>query len=444
MNTLNRFSTENIADLKKYQNVHFIGIGGIGVSAIARMMLLEGKNVSGSDTKDSGITDELSLLGAAIFIGQSKENIKENVDLVVYTVAVLEDNPEFISAKERGIKCLSYPEVLGLISKNKKTIAVSGTHGKTTTTAMIARIFIDSGKEPTVVVGSKLLEGSDNLRSNFVAGEGEYFIVEACEYRRSFLNIHPTIGVITNIDNDHLDYYKDLEDIQSAFRSFAELIPKEGVLICDRSDERLKSVIEGLTCTIVDYMDFYDENIEISVSGEHNRKNASVAIAVGSVCGIDVSESKKALKEFKGTWRRFENKGETTNGVFVYDDYGHHPTEVRATLAGAREKFPNKKITVVFQPHLYSRTRLLIDDFAKSFDDADEVLFLPIYAAREPFDGSIKSEMLAEKIGDKAMSFLNFSDIENHLKNSLKESDILITMGAGDVYKVGEHLLQAM
>src|SRR3989339_524232 len=268
MNTFNRLSTENIVDLKKHQNVHFIGIGGIGVSAIARMMILEGKNVSGSDTKDSGITDELSLLGATIFMGQSKDNIKENVDLVVYTVAVLGDNPEFISAKERGIKCLSYPEVLGLISKNKKTITVSGTHGKTTTTAMIARIFIDSGKEPTVVVGSKLLEGSDNLRSNFVAGEGEYFIVEACEYRRSFLNIHPTIGVITNIDNDHLDYYKDLEDIQSAFRSFAELIPKEGVLICDRSDERLKSVIEGLTCTIVDYMDFYDENIEISVSGE--------------------------------------------------------------------------------------------------------------------------------------------------------------------------------
>jgi len=255
MNTFNRLSTENIVDLKKHQNVHFIGIGGIGVSAIARMMILEGKNVSGSDTKDSGITDELSLLGATIFMGQSKENIKENVDLVVYTVAVLGDNPEFISAKERGIKCLSYPEVLGLISKNKKTIAVSGTHGKTTTTAMVARIFIDSGKEPTVVVGSKLLEGSDNLRSNFVAGEGEYFIVEACEYRRSFLNIHPTIGVITNIDNDHLDYYKDLEDIQSAFRSFAELISKEGVLICDRSDERLKSVIKGLTCTIIDYMD---------------------------------------------------------------------------------------------------------------------------------------------------------------------------------------------
>lgn len=441
MNTFNRLSTENIVDLKKHQNVHFIGIGGIGVSAIARMMILEGKNVSGSDTKDSGITDELSLLGATIFMGQSKENIKENVDLVVYTVAVLGDNPEFISAKERGIKCLSYPEVLGLISKNKKTIAVSGTHGKTTTTAMVARIFIDSGKEPTVVVGSKLLEGSDNLRSNFVAGEGEYFIVEACEYRRSFLNIHPTIGVITNIDNDHLDYYKDLEDIQSAFRSFAELISKEGVLICDRSDERLKSVIKGLTCTIIDYMDFYDENIEISVSGEHNRKNAAVAIAVGSVCGIDVSESKKALKEFNGTWRRFENKGKTNSGVFVYDDYGHHPTEVKATLAGAREKFPNKKITVVFQPHLYSRTKLLLGDFAKSFDDADEVLLLPIYAAREPFDGSIKSEMLAEKIGDKAMPFLNFSDTENHLKNSLKESDILITMGAGDVYKVGEHLL---
>ena len=433
---------ENNIDLKKYQNIHFLGIGGIGVSAIARMMLLEGKNVSGSDTKDSEITNELSLLGATIFSGHNKENIKENIDLVVYTVAVLEDNPEFVSAKEQGIKCLSYPEILGLISKNKKTIAVSGTHGKTTTTAMIARIFIDSGKEPTVVVGSKLLEGSDNLRSNFVAGEGEYFIVEACEYRRSFLNIHPTIGVITNIDNDHLDYYKDLEDIQSAFKSFAELIPKEGVLICDRSDERLKSVIEGLNCTINDYMDFYEENMEISVSGEHNRKNAAVAIAVGSVCGIDASLSKRALKEFKGTWRRFENKGKTNSGVFVYDDYGHHPTEVKATLVGAREKFPDKKITVVFQPHLYSRTKLLLGDFVKSFDDADEVLLLPIYAAREPFDGSIKSEMLVEKIGDKAKSFLNFSDVENYLKNNLKESDILITMGAGDVYKVGENLLK--
>jgi UDP-N-acetylmuramate--alanine ligase len=424
-------------DLKKQNYVHFIGIGGIGVSAIARMMLLQGKKVSGSDTKDSGITDELAFSGANIFTGHSKDNIADGVDLVVYTVAVSKDNPELVAAKERGIACLSYPEVLGAISKDKKTIAISGTHGKTTTTAMIAKIFIDAGNDPTVVVGSKLLEE----KSNFVAGKGEHFIVEACEYRRSFLNIHPTIGVITNIDNDHLDYYKDLEDIQSAFKSFAELIPKEGVLVCDRSDERLKNITAGLSCAVVDYMDFYDSGIEMFVSGDHNRKNAAAAIAVANTAGIDISDAQKSLKEFKGTWRRFEYKGETESGAIIYDDYGHHPTEVMATLAGAREKFPDREIVVVFQPHLYSRTKLLLDDFAGAFNDADQVLLLPIYAAREPFDESIKSEMLGEKIGAKALSFAEFAGVEDYVKNSLKAGDIMITMGAGDVYKVGEHLV---
>ncbi|MFA6077848.1 MAG: UDP-N-acetylmuramate--L-alanine ligase [Candidatus Paceibacterota bacterium] len=429
-------------DLKKYNNIHFIGIGGIGVSAIARMMILEGKKVSGSDVKESEITKELALSGATIFVGHKKENVGDGVDLVVYTVAVNSDNPEFVSAKERDIVYLSYPEVLGLISKNKKTIAVSGTHGKTTTTAMIAKIFIDAEKDPTVVVGSKLLEESASGRSNFVAGRGEYFIVEACEYRRSFLNINPTIGVITNIDNDHLDYYKDLEDIKSAFKSFVELIPREGVLVCDRGDERLMDIVNKTTSTVVDYMDFYDSEIEMLVLGEHNRKNAAVALAVANVVGIDISRAKKSLKEFKGTWRRFEYKGKSENGALIYDDYGHHPTEVVATLSGAREKFQDKKITVVFQPHLYSRTKLLLNDFANAFNDADTVLIAPIYAAREQFDGSINSEMLASKIGNKAKSFFGFTDIEGHLKSTLKDGDVLITMGAGDVFKIGDSLIK--
>ncbi len=429
-------------DLKKHNNIHFIGIGGIGVSAIARMMILEGKKVSGSDVKESEITKELALSGATIFVGHEKENVGDVVDLVVYTVAVNIDNPEFVSAKERGIICLSYPEVLGIISKNKKTIAISGTHGKTTTTAMIAKIFIDAEKDPTVVVGSKLLEESTHGRSNFVAGRGEYFIVEACEYRRSFLNINPTIGVITNIDNDHLDYYKDLEDIKSAFKSFVELIPREGVLVCDRGDERLMDIVNKTTSTVVDYMDFYDSEIEMLVLGEHNRKNAAVALAVANVVGIDISRAKKSLKEFKGTWRRFEYKGKTENGALIYDDYGHHPTEVVATLSGAREKFQDKKITVVFQPHLYSRTKLLLNDFANAFNDADTVLIAPIYAAREQFDGSINSEMLASKIGNKAKSFFGFTDIEGHLKSTLKDGDVLITMGAGDVFKIGDSLIK--
>lgn len=428
-------------DLKKYNNVHFIGIGGIGVSAIARMMILEGKKISGSDVKESEITEELALSGATIFVGHEKENIGD-VDLVVYTVAVNNNNPELVSAKERGITCLSYPEVLGLISKNKKTIAISGTHGKTTTTAMIAKIFMDAKKDPTVVVGSKLLEESAHGRSNFVAGRGEYFVVEACEYRRSFLNINPTIGVITNIDNDHLDYYKDLEDIKSAFMSFVELIPREGVLVCDRGDERLMDIVNRTTSTVVDYMDFYDNEIEMLVLGEHNRKNAAVALAVANVAGIDISMAKKSLKEFKGTWRRFEYKGKTENEALVYDDYGHHPTEVVATLSGAREKFQDKKITVVFQPHLYSRTKLLLNDFANAFNDADTVLIAPIYAAREQFDESIKSEMLALKIGNKAKVFTSLLEIEDYLKGSLKDGDILITMGAGDIFKVGESLIK--
>lgn len=425
--------------LDTFKQIHFIGIGGIGVSAIAKMMLLQGKKVSGSDLSESEITHELAEAGAVISIGHRAENLPKNTDLLVYTVIIPESNPELSLAKERGIKMLSYPEVLGLISSHKKTIAVSGTHGKTTTTAMIAKVFLDAGKDPTVVVGSKLLE----QKSNFVAGKGEYFIVEACEYKRSFLNINPTIAVITNIDNDHLDYYKDFKDIQSAFREFSLKVPSSGAVICDAKNERLAPVIKDLKCRAIDYMDFYDKNIELGVSGDHNRKNAAVALAVANVVGLDIEKAKISLKDFRGTWRRFEYKGVMKNGALVYDDYAHHPTEIKATISGAREKFPDKKLTVIFQPHLYSRTKLLFDDFVSALSMADKIVVTDIYAAREPNDKSITGKILADavKIINKNTLYISdFNEIASYLNKNSDNNDVLITMGAGDVYKIGEKL----
>ena len=426
-------------DLNKIKRAHFVGIGGIGVSAIARMMLAEGKIVSGSDTSDSAIIDELRKLGAKIFIGHSADNVADDVDLIVYTPAAAADNPELKRAAKMGISALSYPEMLGIISKNKYTIAISGAHGKTTTTAMIAKILIDAGKDPTVIVGSLLKDQG----SNFVAGKSEYFVVEACEYKKSFLNLNPKIIVITNIDNDHLDYYGDLENIKKAFGEFAAKLPEDGYLICNSSDENLKEIIGKVKCEIIDYTKV-NNNFNLKIPGEHNIKNAQVAMAATEILGVDSKKAENSLESFEGTWRRFEFKGETKNGVLVYDDYGHHPTEIKATLKGAREFFRDKKIWCVFQPHLYSRTKLLLNDFGKSFGDADEIILADIYAAREPKDDGINSKMLAEEItknGGKTRYMKSFDKIANFLSENTKKGDVIIIMGAGDVYKIGENLL---
>ena len=426
-------------DLNKIKRAHFVGIGGIGVSAIARMMLAEGKIVSGSDTSDSAIIDELRKLGAKIFIGHSADNVADDVDLIVYTPAAAADNPELKRAAKMGISALSYPEMLGIISKNKYTIAISGAHGKTTTTAMIAKILIDAGKDPTVIVGSLLKDQG----SNFVAGKSEYFVVEACEYKKSFLNLNPKIIVITNIDNDHLDYYGNLENIKKAFGEFAAKLPEDGYLICNSSDENLKEIIGKVKCEIIDYTKV-NNNFNLKIPGEHNIKNAQVAMAATEILGVDSKKAENSLESFEGTWRRFEFKGETKNGVLVYDDYGHHPTEIKATLKGAREFFRDKKIWCVFQPHLYSRTKLLLNDFGKSFGDADEIILADIYAAREPKDDGINSKMLAEEItknGGKTRYMKSFDKIANFLSENTKKGDVIIIMGAGDVYKIGENLL---
>jgi UDP-N-acetylmuramate--alanine ligase len=447
--------SENI--LKQSNHIYFIGIGGIGISSIARMLLLEGKKVSGSDRDASKVTEELEKAGASIVIGQKKENVPVDCDLIIYTVAIGQDNPEFVEAKRLGTKMLTYPETLNIISKEKYTIAVSGTHGKTTTTAMVAKVMIDNGLEPTVIVGS--LIGN----SNFIMGKSKYLVVEADEYKKSFHNLEPSIMVITNIDEDHLDFYKDLADIQNSFLHLAQKLPVDGFLICNTKLPNLQSIINNVRCKVIDYSEIKLTE-KLLVPGEHNRQDAKAAVAVGQVLGVDPQKANSAVAQFSGTWRRFEYKGKTDSGALVYDDYAHNPQKVKAALQGARELYPDKKIVVVFQPHLFSRTKLLLNEFAKSFNDADEVILTPIFPAREVFDSTISSEILAERIREtpliplvrgkaespsltreglgRVSSFPDFDSIISYLKISLKKDDVLITMGAGEQYKIGEAMVK--
>lgn len=462
-------------DLSKIKNVHFVGIGGIGISAIARMMLAEGKVVTGQDMQDSEIIHDLEKAGAKIIVGQSIENIPSDTELVVYTIAIEYYDPElFKKLKEGNVPVRSYPEMLGIVSAGKYTIAISGTHGKTTTTGMIAQILMDNKKNPSVIIGSLLQvnvkQKEENLslvgapgervksedfalsakqsRTNFICGKSEYFVVEACEYRRSFLQVNPKVLVITNIDADHLDYYKDIEDIKSAFRELATAVPADGFVVCNVNDKNIKDVVEGINAKVVDYQEFFDENLKLKIPGIHNKKNAAAARAVGSIIPIESSEVDSALLNFPGTWRRFEFKGKLVSGTKVYDDYAHHPAEITACLQGFRELYKKEdgwKITIVFQSHLFSRTKALLPEFASCFTDADKVLVLPIYFAREVDDGTITPQILADKILENGVDALAFSDFklaEEFVKNlNLGEKDILVTLGAGQAYEVGDFIL---
>jgi len=435
-------------DLSKIKNVHFVGIGGIGISAIARMMLHDGKKVTGQDMQDGEVVQELKKVGAEIKIGQSFENISKDTELIVYTIAIDNYDPELAEKikNQTEIPVRSYPEMLGIASQDKYTIAVSGTHGKTTTTAMIAQILRDNKKDPTVIVGSLLI----GEKSNFIAGKSKYLVVEACEYRRSFLNINPKILVITNIDADHLDYYKDIEDIKNAFREFVTKVPADGFIVCNPDDENITDVIKNINAKVINYHDYFNKDLKLKIPGVHNKKDAAAAIAVGELVGIEKVEGEKAVMQFPGTWRRFEFRGELKSGAKVYDDYAHHPTEISSTLEGFRELYSKSdgwNITVIFHPHLYSRTKLLLNDFAKSFGDADKVLILPIYYAREVDDGTISSEILSERINvheDSRISeaFGSFENLEAKLGTErFGPKDIIVTMGAGEAFKVGDFLL---
>jgi UDP-N-acetylmuramate--alanine ligase len=428
----------SIKDVKK---VHMVGIGGIGISALAQLLHHDGYDISGTNDSESPETlDRIRDLGVPIHIGADIENIDPDTDLVVYSAAWTSRAPEFMEAiAARGIPMKSYFEMLGDVSRGKKTVAVAGTHGKTTTTAMLARTLRDAGASPTAIVGSVVRE----FDSNYLSGDSELFVAESCEYRRHFLNLTPTVLVVTNIEFDHSDYFKDLADVQSAFRTFMEKVPAGGSIITNPHDPNIAPLLEGLAAEVIDYTQ--EPALELSVPGEFNQMNARAAAAAARAAFPSITDDtvRASLAAFEGTWRRFEHKGKTARGADVYDDYAHHPTAVRKTITAAKEKGTGK-LFIAFHPHTYSRTRDLFDEFTTAFAGADKVYIAPIFAAREPDDGVTSSEKLAEHIrmtGVDAVS-ATFDEIREALETEPREGDIVMTMGAGDIYKVADQIVK--
>ena len=447
-------------------HVHFMGIGGISMSGLAEILLNAGFTVSGSDQNASSITEHLKSLGAAIQIGQRKENINDSIDLVVYTAAISKENEEYVAACEKQIPMLSRAELLGQLMTNYETpIAISGTHGKTTTTSMLTHILLAAGSDPTISVGGILKAIGGNIR----VGTSPVFVTEACEYTNSFLSFFPKISVILNVEEDHLDFFSGIEEITESFHQFAKKLPENGLLVINGDIPTKDAILKNLSCRIKTYgtlkdNDYYPSNITydemgnssfdlfsgeepighfiLKVAGEHNIYNAISAILVAKELGITNEQINDGFSTFFGTNRRFEYKGDLC-GVHVVDDYAHHPTEIQATL-NAASRYPHKELWCVFQPHTYSRTKAFLDDFAKVLSQADHVVLADIYAAREVDTGEISSKDLAEKIatyGTDVHYFPSFDEIENFLLTNCKKNDLLITMGAGNVVNIGESLL---
>lgn len=419
------------------KKAYFIGIGGIGMSALAQLMKDHGVSVSGSDREASPVSVLLEQTGISVRLVQDGKEIPEDADVAIYSEAVWEDNPDRMRVKELGIKQMSYFEMLGEVSKEKKTLAIAGTNGKTTTTGMLAKILADAGASPTAVVGSIVKD----FKSNYLAGSSDLFVVEACEYKRDFLTLSPTILVVTNIEWDHTDYYKDLSDVQSAFRALMEKVPAEGVIVTDVKNPSIAPLLTGLSAKILDYAS--EAHYDLRLPGEFNQMNAYAAATAARIAFPSITEDSisTSLSHFHGTWRRFEYKGKTAEGADVYDDYAHHPTAVDKTLQELRKKTTGKLI-VAFHPHLYSRTRDLFEDFKNAFSEADQVYIAPIYAAREVDDRGVSSDMLAEAITKEGTpaEAKTFKEIEELLM-AAKKGDVVVTMGAGDIYKVSDALI---
>lgn len=449
-------------------HVYFIGIGGISMSGLAEILLSEGFTVSGSDWNRSPLTELLESRGAHINYGkpQKAENITDDIDLVVYTAAVHTDNPEFAEVLRRQIPTLTRAQFLGQLMRNYKTpVAISGTHGKTTTTSMVSEILLHAEQDPTLSVGGILKSIHGNIR----VGRSGLFVTEACEYTNSFLSFFPKIGIILNIEEDHLDFFKDIDDIRASFRKFAQLIPQDGALIINADIDNCEEITKGLPCRVITfgksanadyyptditYNEFADatfrvhrfgeagEFITLGVPGEHNVSNALAALALTDLLGISPEKAQYALRTFHGTDRRFEYKG-TINGITIVDDYAHHPTEITATLKAA-QNYPHKTVWCVFQPHTYTRTKAFLDDFAKALSLADKVILADIYAARETDTLGISSADIQERIikaGTDCYYFHTFEEIEKFILKNCMHGDLLITMGAGDVVNIGENLL---
>ena len=422
--------------------IYMIGIGGIGMSALAQLYLSEGHEVSGSDRENSPTTDLLEKKGVRVLIRQKADNVPKDAGLVVYSDAVWEDNPERVRAKELKLREVSYFEGLGEFSKDKYTIAVAGTHGKTTTTAMLAKVLQQSGKNPTAVIGSIIPE----FESNFLEGSEKLFVVEACEYKDHILDLTPSVLVITNVEWDHTDWFPSLSALQKTFERAVSALPKEGALITDSAHPHIAPIAAKAECRVIDYTKQNVPNLQIP--GEFNIANARAAKAAARALFPDIPEAAidRSLSSFKGAWRRFEKKGTTKEGALVYDDYAHHPTAIAATLRAARQKFPGQKIIVAFHPHLYTRTRDLMEEFAASFSDADLVLLAPIYPAREEPIPGITSEALADKIrsqGKEAEALPSLEAAYERLRELSSKDSIIFTMGAGDIYKIAVRLIHA-
>lgn len=454
-------------NLSEYKNIHCIGIGGIGLSAIAEILISRGYHVSGSDMKQSDITDNLEKHGAKIYIGHRAENV-ETADLIVYSAAIAEENPEIIRAREKNIPLAGRAEVLGVLMDDfENSIAISGTHGKTTTTSMVSLILEQAKLEPTILVGGNLAEIGGNVK----VGCSKYFVTEACEYRDSFLQLRPKIEVILNIDSDHLDYFKDIEHIVSSFDKFAKIVPEDGKIIAYDANPFVNQVIRDIpgaitygyneNCTYyitnvafdgngmpvfdVNYQGEHLGKVKLSVPGEHNILNAVGAFACCHQLGVSPQTIIDTLDKFKGTQRRFDIVGTTSDGVKLVDDYAHHPTEIKATLSAAHN-IPHNRLWCLFQPHTYTRTLALFDDFAEAFAEADILILAEIYAAREKNIYKISSKELAEEIKrvhpDKKVYYMDtFEEIANYVKRNAEKDDLVITMGAGDIYKVGELII---
>ena len=452
-------------DFKKPCHVYFIGIGGISMSALAEILQNAGFTVSGSDWNASPITRSLEEKGIQVCYGERREHITENIDCAVLTSAVHDDNLEFQAIKALNIPYMSRAELLGQLMKNyAMPVAISGTHGKTTTTSMVSEILLRADTDPTLSVGGILKSIGGNLR----IGNSEYFVTEACEYTNSFLSFFPKVSIILNIDEDHLDFFKDLEDIRNSFRRFAEILPADGTLIINGDIENYEEITKGLSCQVITFghspaCDYavtsvtYNESgypvftvqtpgglqeMSLQVPGEHNVMNAVASLALADLLKIDAEVTKQALYHFHGTNRRFEYKG-NIGGVTVIDDYAHHPTEITATLQAAAN-YPHKTLWCVFQPHTYTRTKALMTDFAKALTLADKVVLTDIYAAREKDTLGISSRDLQkaiQELGKECAYFPTFDEVENYLLENCLNGDLLITMGAGDVHKIGGTLL---
>jgi UDP-N-acetylmuramate--alanine ligase len=445
---------------KKFRNIHCIGIGGSGLSGLAQILKKNGCKVSGSDKINSAALTRLAKENIKVYVGHKAGNLPAKTDLVIYSSAIPKTNPELKKAIKQKIPSMTYSKAVGLLSENYRTISVCGTHGKTTTTALAAAAMIAAKKDPTVIVGSLVKElGGQNYR----VGKSEYLVVESCEHFRNFLTYNPKIIVITNIEADHLDYYKDLADYKSAFRTFIEKLPADGLLIANSDDRNVKDIVKDFRKS---KMVLYGRNvksdyrlvgkyivsknkkiaeIDLKIPGDHNLMNAAAVIALSSELKLDLGRVTKALCSFRGSARRFELKG-IVNKTHIIDDYAHHPTEISVTLKALREKYGKKsKILCIFQPHQYSRTRLLLKDFAKAFKDADEVIIPNILRVRDKASDieSMTPEKLVREISknhSRARYLKNFKATEIYAKKHLKDFDVIITMGAGDVWKISAAL----